>query len=190
MAINYNKDLIIDTIDGKVDIVDLNIDTIKAIIGTLTDDIVVPYTFGINTILAHLNASYYHIHGRSFTRPHHANSVTITSGAGIWALSGTKTEVIAPGSLSATNFDLHWINIYNISGNGELQVDIYSGGVGDEVLIGSTKANRNAVQSQEGAKRVQIPQQPVNTRISCKLSDSTAGTLSCDVSFEGHYYAS
>lgn len=86
-------------------------------------------------------------------------------------------------------FDLHWLNISAISSNSELQINIYSGAIGVEVLIGATRAHRNAIQSQEGAKRIQIPQQEKNVRISCKLSDSTAGSITCGVSFEGHYYA-
>lgn len=43
--------------------------------------------------------------------------------------------------------------------------------------------------SAEGSKRIQIPQQPSGTRISCRVSDSTAGTITVGISFEGHYYA-
>lgn len=160
---------------------------IANLLGKYTDTITVPYVFGDNSILAHLNTLFYHVHGQSFVYPNHANDVTLTAGNGAWNTGGTITEVIPEGALSAA-FDLHWINVSAISGNAEIQIDIYSGALGEEVQIGATKTHRNAVQSSEGSKRVQIPPQAANTRISCKLSDSTAGALTCAVSFEGHYY--
>ena len=156
--------------------------------GNKKDYVGVPYVFGAQSILAHLNTSYYHIHGKSFCRPDHANSVLLTAGSGAWDLTGSITEVIPENSLDLHAFDLHWINISDISANGQIQIDIYSGNAGEEVLIGSTRANRNSVFTTEGPKRIQIPQQLKNTRISCRLSDSTAGALTCRVSFEGHYY--
>ena len=159
------------------------------VIGNKTDIVGVPYSSGVNSILAHLNTSYYHVHGQSFVYPSHAGNVTLTAGAGAWDITGAISQVIPTATLTTEAFDLHWINISAISGNGEIQIDIYADSGSGDVLIGSTRAHRNAVQSQEGAKRIQIPQQPSGTKISCRLSDSTAGSLTCAVSFEGHYYA-
>lgn len=159
-------------------------------IGDKTDFISVPYSFGISSILAHLNTSYYHVHGQPFVYPNHENNVVLTAGAGAWNLTGALIEVVPANALNVAAFDLHWMNISAISENAEIQIDIYAGDVGSEVLIGSTRTHRNAVQAQEGAKRIQIPQQVVNTRISCRLSSSVAGATTCAVSFEGHYYTS
>jgi hypothetical protein len=157
--------------------------------GNKDDYVSVPYSAGDNSILAHLNTGYYHIHGTPFVYPNHADDVTLTAGSGAWDLTGSITEVIPAATLTTSAFDLHWINISSISANGVIQIDVYSGGAGSEVLISSVRASRNTVQSQEGAHRMQIPQQPSGTRISCRLSDSTAGSLTCNISFEGHYYA-
>lgn len=157
-------------------------------IGDFGNLVPVPHQDDISTIYGFLHTGYYHVHGTGLVRPDKANSVTLTAGAGAWDTTGAKTEVIPANSANLADFDLHWINISNISANGELQIDIYAGGIGSEVLIGSTRSQRNAVQSREGANRIQIPQQPVNTRISARLSDSTAGQLTADISFEGHYY--
>ena len=162
----------------------------RDVIGNKEDFVQVPYTFGIQSIMAHLNTAYYHVHGKSFVYPDHANDVTLTAGTGAWDLTGAIIEVIPEGALNESFFDLHWIDLSGISANGTIQVDIYAGAIGAEVLIGKTRASRNTVQSQEGAKRVMIPQQISGTRISCRLSDSTAGAVTCTVSFEGHYYAS
>lgn len=149
----------------------------------------VPYVFGENTILDHLNTSYYHIHGRPFVYPNHASNVVLTSGSGAWGLGGNLIEIIPADTLSVSAFDLHWMNLSAISANCELQVDIYSGESGSEVLIGATRSHRNTNQSRESANRIQIPQQVAGTRISCRLSDSTSGTITVAVSVEGHYYA-
>lgn len=157
--------------------------------GELGDFIAVPYTVGINSILAHLNTSYYHVHGQAFVYPDHADSVVLTSGSGAWGVTGNIIEVIPTNALSVAAFDLHWINISAISAVAELQIDIFKGAIGSEVRIGATRSQRNTNQSRENANKIQIPQQVVNERISCRLSDSTSGTITTAVSFEGHYYA-
>lgn len=157
-------------------------------VGNKDDFVQVPYTFGIQSIIAHLNTSYYHVHGKSFVYPTLADDVVLTAAAGAWADTGVKTEVIPAATLTDSAFDLHWINIANISANGTIQIDIFKGTVGNEVLIGSTRASRTTNQDRNGPSRIQIPQQLSGERISCRLSDSTAGALTCQVSFEGHFY--
>lgn len=158
-------------------------------IGFPTDFVGVPYQFGYNSIMAHLNTSYYHVHGTSFVYPDHADSIVLTSSAGAWTTSGSIVEIVPADTLVLSNFDLHWVNISAISANAELQIDIFGGGVGSETRIGATRSQRNTNQSREGANRIQVPQQASGTRISCRLSDSTSGTITCAVSFEGHFYA-
>lgn len=163
--------------------------TIGEVVGSKEDFVGVPYNFSDNSLAAHLNTSYYHVHGQSFVYPSLANDVTLTSGAGAWDDSGAKTEVIPANALSTSAFDLHWINISDIDGTTEIQIDIYAGGAGSEVLIGGTRASRTTNQARNGPSRIQIPQQPANTRISCRLSSEEVDVTTCKVSFEGHYYA-
>ena len=164
-------------------------DFVQNIVGNKTDFIDVPYSYGDNTILAHLNTGYYHIHGQSFVYPDKAVPVTLTSGAGVWDETGAITEIIPAAAANVADFDLHWINISDIDTNCHLTIDIFSGLGGAEVKIGSTKAWKSSNFIAEGAKRIQIPQQPAGTRISCRLSTSAATAVTCAVSFEGHYYA-
>jgi len=162
---------------------------IRDAVGNKGDFIEAPYSFGINSILAHLNTAYYHVHGESFVYPNHANAVLLTAGSGAWDLTGAIIEIIPAATLTTSEFDLHWMNISSISAVGEIQIDIYAGGVGAEVLIGATKATRSTSQTRNGPSRIQIPQIPSGTRVSARLSDSTAGALTCLVSVEGHFYA-
>jgi hypothetical protein len=158
-------------------------------IGRKDANVSIPYAPGTNTVLGHLNTAYYHIHGRPFVYPDHADDVLLTAGTGAWDLSGAITEIIPADTLDVAPFDLHLINISDISGVGTIQIDIYKGGLGSEVLIGATRANRSTNQTRNGPNRIQIPQQLKNDRISCRLSDSTVGALTCLVSFEGHFYS-
>ena len=164
-------------------------ETILNKIGQLTDFVHVPFVSGASTILGHLNTNYYHVHGQSFVYPTAADNVELTAAAGAWAASGDIIEVIPGNTLSVSEFDLHWINISTISENAELEIRIFKGAPLEEVQISATRPSRTAAKSQEGARRIQIPQQPKNTRISCQLLSSTLNATTCKVSFEGHYYA-
>jgi hypothetical protein len=161
----------------------------EGVAGTLKDFVSVPYTFGVNSILAHLNTNYYHIHGQSFVYPDHADDVLLTAAAPAWDITGSIIEVVPANTLDVSAFDLHWINISNISENSTIQIDIYKGGAGSEVKIGATRASRSTNQTRNGPNRIQIPQQVANERISCRLSSSTTNATTVLVSFEGHYYA-
>jgi hypothetical protein len=159
------------------------------VLGGLLDFVSVPYVFGKNSIMAHLNTGYYHIHGQSFVYPNHADDVLLTAGAPAWDLTGSKTEVIPANTLSVSVFDLHWINVSGISEVSEVQIDIFKGTAGNEVKIGSVRASRTTSQSRNGPAPVQIPQQVANERISCRLASSTVNATTCKVNFSGHYYA-
>lgn len=160
------------------------------LVGKLSDWVAVPYAPGVNTVLAHLNTAYYHIHGIPFVYPKYADAVILTSGAGAWGTSGAIVEVIPAGALSVAAFDLHWLSCVDISANCQGIIDIYKGAAGSEVLISGVDIYRNAVQSQEGSKRIQVPQQAAGERISCKFSTSVAGVTTVAVKFNGHYYSS
>jgi len=159
-------------------------------IGDVNSQLVVPYVLGYaeNKILAHLNTSYFHAHGKAFVYPDHADDVLLTSSAAAWSETGAIIEVIPVGGLLAIDFDIHWINLSNLSANGTYQVDVFKGAPGSEIRIGATRANRSTNQTRNGPSRIQIPQQVIDERISCRLSDSTSSAQTLLVSFEGHYY--
>ena len=163
---------------------------IKSVIGTISDYIHVPYVLGAttNTIMAYLQTGYFHVHGASFVYPKYAAPVTLTSNAAAWNTTGTIAEVI-PANTITKNFDLHWCSISAISAELDGIIDIYSGAVGEEVLIGSVDVVRTANFAREAAVPVQIPQQPANTRISCKFSDGTSSSRTVRVKFYGHVYS-
>jgi hypothetical protein len=155
-------------------------------IGDQNDFVAVPYDGG-ETVLAYLKTGYFHVHGASFIYPDKAVPVTLTSAAASWAITGDIIEVIPVNAITKA-FDLHWASLSAISAELDGVIDIYAGGAGSEVKIGSVDVVRSSNFSREGNMPVQIPQQLANTRISCKFSDSTTSQRTVRVKFYGHVY--
>lgn len=156
-------------------------------IGLMQDYVNVPFVSGVNSILAHLNTSYYHVHGASFIYPKYANPVTLTSAAASWATTGAIVEVI-PANAITKAFDIHWCSTVETSADLFGIIDIFSGAPGAEVLIGAIDVYRGSAQGRDYPMPVQIPQQAANTRISCRFSDSTTSARTIGVKFYGHVY--
>jgi hypothetical protein len=157
------------------------------IIGKKTSIVQVPYVPHQDSMMAFIRTGYYHVHGASFVLPKYAVPVTLTSAAGAWATTGDIIEVI-PADTITKDFDLHWCSISAISADLDGIIDIYAGLAGQEVLIGAVDVVRTVSQSRENAMPVQVPQQPANTRISCKFTDSTTSARTVRVKFYGHVY--
>lgn len=157
-------------------------------IGAKNDFVTVPYSFGDNSVMAFLTTGYYHIHGASFVYPDKANPVTLTAEAAAWGEGGSIIEVI-PANAITKAFDLHWMKISAISATLYGIIDIYAGDIGSEVKIGSVPLSRTSTFSSETFAPVQIPQQPANTRISCKFSSNTVNANTVLVKFTGHVYS-
>lgn len=156
-------------------------------IGDKTDYVLVPYTKGVSSILAHLNTAYLHAHGASFTYPSIDDAVVLTAGAGAWGTGGTIVEVI-PADTITKAFDIHWAFVSAISENAEIIVRLYSGESGSEVPFHDVPAERTSVTSQAGSIAVQVPQIEANTRISARIYSSVAGTSTAKIKLMGHVY--
>lgn len=166
------------------------LNTVFQNVGASDDFVHVPYDSSILTsLMAYLRTGYYHVHGASFIYPDKANPVTLTSAATpAWAITGNKIEVI-PANAITKDFGLHWCSVSNISAELYGVIDIFAGGVGAEVQIGAIDVVRTSISSRESAMPVQVPQQPANTRISCRFSDSTIIARTVEVRFYGHVYS-
>lgn len=161
----------------------------RKILGDRFDVVDVPYTPHQidDTLMSYTRTGYYHVHGASFLYPDKADPVTITSSAASWSETGALTEVI-PADTIVKDFDLHWASINEISATLYGVVDIFAGGVGEEIKIGSVDVSRTTNQAREDNMPVQIPQQAANTRISCRFTDSTTSSRTVKVKFYGHVY--
>lgn len=166
----------------------IGIALIKKIIGAFSDHVGIPYSLSTETsMMSYLRTGYLHVHGASFVYPDKAAPVTLNSAIPSWDTTGNKVEVI-PANAITKDFDLHWASLSTISAELDGVIDIFAGGVGAEVQIGAIDVVRTSNFSREGNMPVQIPQQPANTRISCRFTDSTASSRSVRIKFYGHVY--
>jgi len=166
------------------------VNAVCEVVGKISDFIRVPFDSHAvtNTVMAYLKTGYYHVHGASFLYPDKANPVLLTSSAAAWSETGTITEVI-PANAITKDFDLHWCSIWDVSEPLYGVVDIFAGPAEAPVKIGAVDIGRTANFSRESNLPVQIPQQPGNTRISCRFSDSTTSARTVRVKFYGHVYS-
>lgn len=167
--------------------------TERPYVGGVKDFVGVPYSYGNNSVYAHLNTAYYHVHGEAWVYPKYTADVELTSAAGAYATTGNIIEVLPADTLTASDttlkpFDIHWVSISDIPANGEYIIDIYKGESGSEELISAFKVTRTFFFTQEIPIAIQIPQQEAGERISAKLTDSTASSQTVKIHFHGHFY--
>lgn len=162
---------------------------IKNIIGTVADIVSVPFVFGTNTILAHLNTNYYHIHGATFIYPLYADPVLLLSDAAEWGEPTSPTELM-PINTITKDYDLHWASISDISAVLYGIIDLYGDDGGGWSYIGPLcDVVRTSNFSREDQIRVQIPQLPANLRLGCKFRDNTTSQRSVRIKVYGHVYS-
>ena len=158
-------------------------------IGDYQDLVSIPFSSAdLNTLFAYLKTGYYHVHGASFLYPDKVSPILLTSSAAAWSETGDIIEIIPSGAITKP-FDLHWASIWDVSNALYGVVDIFAGPVGSPVKIGAVDIGRTANFSRESNLPVQVPQQPANTRISCRFSDSTTSSRTCRIKFYGHVYS-
>ena len=155
-------------------------------LGAINEHVTVPYVPGENSIYAHLNTNYYHVHGASFLYPDKAAPVTLTSNAGAWSEAGAIITVI-PANTIIKPFDLHFISATDISNTLDGVIDIFAGP--DLIKLTSIDVSRTSNFSREIQARIQVAQIPANWRIGCRFSDSTANAQTVKVKFQGHVYS-
>lgn len=183
---------VLDLINAAVAIIDgfhdvpsqdsIDNDQMRDVIGNKTD------THSGNSLSSFAHTAHEHFHSPVFIRPNLANSIALTSESGSWAaFPATKTEIIPAGDITL-DFDLHFMDIANISANGEYQIELYKGDIGSEISIGNFGPTRTAAQSQEGSRQIITEMLPANTRVSAALSSSNAGANTLTLKLEGHKY--
>ena len=156
-------------------------------IGFLKDWVGVPYVFGDNSIMAHLNTNYYHVHGANFILPDDA-PVTITSGTS--GVLGSIVEVIGVGEIKH-DFDIHWTSVSDISTTlqGMLYFYTRSDDADPWVLIGpACDVVRTTAQSREIQSPAQVPQQVAGDAIGMAFKANASGAT-VKVRLYGHVYA-
>lgn len=135
----------------------------------------------------YLDLMYQHIHQRARVYPDLDDNVVATSGAGAWAL-GSIVEIV-PADTIASEYDVHFVNVSDMSSNDQFQLNLYSGGAGSEVEIGAIRFVRDTVFAQTGYIPIQIVPLPANTRLSAAIACAGGGSKTVDISVYYHQYA-
>lgn len=158
-----------------------NNSTERDVVGNKTDD------EAGNSLYAKAYISGRHFHSPAKVYPTLANATVISKvNANAWGLDANPTEII-PAATIANPFDIHNINLGNISNNDEYEMLLFSGGVGVELEIARVSFDRSATVT-EGAVACQTELQPAGTRISAKLTSAAAAARSCNVKLHYHEY--
>lgn len=97
---------------------------------------------------------------------------------------GAFAEIV-PASTITEDFDIHSVDISDMSSNSTFELVLYQG-AGD-VEIGRIRTVRNAVQSATINTTIQTPIVPANARIRGKVA-SSAGGNTIEVSLRYHTY--
>jgi hypothetical protein len=118
------------------------------------------------SIIGHLKASYYHVHGNSFTIPDNA-PITVTPGNGAYVY-GAPVEI---GSYATTVYDVHWLQVSDIDNNGYYNLQLCN--VDGTAVYGKTSCFRTNNFTQEGNVPIQISPVPKGTTLYARLGVST-----------------
>ena len=173
---------------GILNIINTKVNSVSNILGDKDDSVEVPYISEISTAMAFLQTGYYHVHGASFVLPDKSDPVIVHSAEDSWDDTGTIVEVI-PADTVIKDFDLHWCSISDISATLWGMLDFFAGPDEALVKIGSVDVLKTSSKTRENAMPLQVPQQPANTRISVRFTDSTGSVRSCRVKLYGHVYS-
>lgn len=124
-----------------------------------------------------------HIHSVSKVYPTLADGVTVTTDASAWTL-GTLTEIV-PASTITDDFDIHAIDVENISANGVYEIVLYYGAGDTEA--GRVRIVQGSVTSATLNTPVQTPLIPANSRVRAAVA-SAAGGQNLTISLRYHPY--
>jgi hypothetical protein len=131
--------------------------------------------------LAHTNEE--HNHAVSKVYPTLAAGVTVTAAAGAWTL-GTLVEII-PASTVTEDFDIHSVDVEDISANGIYELVLYYGAGDTEA--GRIRIVQGSVTSAVLNTPIQTPIIPANSRVRAAVA-SAAGSQSVTISLRYHTY--
>lgn len=125
-----------------------------------------------------------HFHSVSKTYPTLASAVTVTGGAGAWAL-GSFAEIV-PASTITKDFDIHFLNVEAGSADDEYELVLYQSTT--EIARVRFKVDTSVFGGALPAIPIQTPIIPKNSQIQAKVASSGGGADTVDISIHYHEY--
>ena len=153
---------------------------IQDVIGNKTD------THSGNSVYSLLKLNDEHIHKGQQCYPSLGDAITVTADASGWTY-GPYVEII-PASTITDYFDIHFVNITQISAVDEYQLDIATGGAGSEVSQACVSFERSTNFSQEGSQSIQTPVLAANSRVAVRLACKSTNARTVNIKLEYHTY--
>lgn len=118
------------------------------------------------SVMGHLRAAYYHVHGQSFTIPDNA-PVTVAPGNGAYVYGAPESI----GTYATSAFDVHWVQVSDLDNNGYYNLQLCNSD--GSVIYGKTSMFWDNNFVQEGNVPIQIIPLPKSTAIYARLGAST-----------------
>jgi len=113
-----------------------------------------------------------HFHEEQRVAPSGAASILVSSAGGAWTLGAFSADIIAAGFVPA-RFDIHWVDVANISANAEYEMVFYYGPADTEAC--RIVYTRSGPQLTSFQIHTQTEVLPIGSRIRAKLMDSAGG---------------
>jgi len=142
------------------------------------------------TVLGYSNSTYKHIHNPSYVYPNDCSLVAALTSATANTF-GNFAELI-PANGITVSFDIHWLNIQDVSANGTYILELHEVSNDDlqvsEKYLGSLSVSRQDNFTRSTQIYMQIPVVAANKRIGvrAKKSGAGAGTISFNVMYHDY----
>jgi hypothetical protein len=154
-------------------------DSFREVIGNRNDDV------ETTTLAGRTHSLEDHVHTPSKCYPTLADGVTVTAEAADWGVGGALVEII-PASTITSKFDIHYVNIEDVSAARSYELILYQG-AGDEE-VGRIRFTKTAGLDPVLDRAIQTPIIPANARVRARLASAGAVADTVNVSLHYHEY--
>jgi len=134
-------------------------------------------------IVAKINLIEDHIHDESKVYPTMADGIVVTATAHDWTDLGEYAEIV-PANAIATDFDIDYVSIEDISANGVYELVLYNA----TTEIARKRFSQNAVQDSIINIPISSPVNAANSQIQAKLASNkeAANTVTISLGYRLH----
>jgi hypothetical protein len=151
----------------------------REVIGNRDDDV------ETTTLAGRAHSGEEHIHSASKVYPTLADAPTVTAEAADWGVGGALVEII-PADTITNKFDLHYVNIEEVSATRSYELILYYGAGDTE--CGRIRFTKSAGLDPVLDKAIQTPIIPANSRVRARLASGGVVADTVDVSLHYHEY--
>lgn len=138
-----------------------------------------------DTIAGRVHSVEEHEHSASRVYPTLADGITVTAEAVDWGTGGALVEIV-PADTITEPFDIHFVNIENVSAARTYELIFYWGATDTEA--GRIRFTKSAGLDPVLDRRIQTRIIPANSRIRARLASAGAVADTVDVSVHYHVY--